>query len=308
MDVLNRSDPARASLREGQSVKAAMGLALLVMPTLAAAQEHGAFDKEICATSYERAQVLLREHRLVDAKKDLSECKAICPSVLAGDCEKWSVALEKATPTIVVVARDAHGQALHDVRVDVDGQRFAERIDEQPRPIDPGTHTFRFEMPSLHFERVVNLRIEEGEKGRSIVVIVPVATEPPPVPVLPPAPNTLPSPRRAPPPPLLSYVFGGVGLGALAVGSTLVIDGEVRRLELASTCGQTAEKCAHPEVQAIRTLWTIGGVTLGAAAVSLGVATGLFLSARASATPKRRQGLAWDIALSPRRIDVLGTF
>ena len=45
---------------------------------------------------------------------------------------------------MAVHARDAKGEDLTEVRLTIDGETVAERLDGRALTLDPGTHTFRF--------------------------------------------------------------------------------------------------------------------------------------------------------------------
>ena len=66
-------------------------------------------------------------------------------------------------PTVVFEAKDAAGAIVFAVKVKMDGDLLAERLQGSALPIDPGEHTFTFEVagrPSVE----KHLMIFEGEK------------------------------------------------------------------------------------------------------------------------------------------------
>jgi len=54
------------------------------------------------------------------------------------DCLRWSSEVDRAMPTVIFTAKDPAGQDMVDVRVFVDGQKVADRIDGRPAALDPG--------------------------------------------------------------------------------------------------------------------------------------------------------------------------
>jgi hypothetical protein len=81
------------------------------------------------------------------------------------DCTQQLDDLDRAQPTIVFDAKDEGDRDLTEVKVQIDGGPFADRLDGIALAADPGEHTFTFEAPG---RPVVTQRfvLREGEKGR----------------------------------------------------------------------------------------------------------------------------------------------
>src|SRR6185369_12911883 len=79
-------------------------------------------------------------------------------------CATWFSEVEASLPTIVLVAYDRQGRHRADARVRLDGELLVERLDGRATAVDPGEHTFVFELPdgTSHDVRVVVL---EGQKN-----------------------------------------------------------------------------------------------------------------------------------------------
>jgi len=124
--------------------------------------------KEKCANSYDQAQKLKREGKLKEARKELVVCGSEkCPSVLVPYCVQMLKDVDDATPTVLIVAHDEKGQSIDDVRVIVDGEVVAEKLDGRAMPVNPGSHVFRLEhMGSPAWEDKV--LVTEGEHGHRI--------------------------------------------------------------------------------------------------------------------------------------------
>ena len=124
--------------------------------------------KEKCANSYDQAQKLKREGKLKEARKELVVCGSEkCPSVLVPYCVQMLKDVDDATPTVLIVAHDEKGQSIDDVRVIVDGEVVAEKLDGRAMPINPGSHMFRLEhagAPAWEDKVLVT----EGEHGHRI--------------------------------------------------------------------------------------------------------------------------------------------
>jgi hypothetical protein len=132
-----------------------------------------------CSVASDHAEVLQREGKLREARVDLAECsEPTCPAPIRDDCAKRLVNVDGVLPTIVLAAKDAAGHDVSAVRVVVDGELFADRVDGKPRPIDPGEHHFVFEasgFPAMETTWV----IMQGEKDRRERIVF-ASPEPPP--------------------------------------------------------------------------------------------------------------------------------
>ena len=248
-------------------------------------------EKQQCVDAYEQSQRLRRDGKLRAAHERLVVCSnRACPEAAQLDCARWLAEVEQAQPSAVVTAKGPGGEELTDVRVLVDGEVAAERIDGRSIAVDPGLHTVRVETArGRSLEQSVLFR--EGEKFRPVEFsFAPVPA--PPAPAAPPAPPP-PPPRavratRGQPVPLGAYVLGGIGVAAIAAGTVLDITGKNRETTLKNTC---APRCSPSEVQGMRAQVLAGDITLGAGLASLAGALVVALTA-----PHERGQQAWVTA------------
>lgn len=200
-------------------------LALGVLGAMTWASVAAADEKAACTAAYVEAQSLRATHRLVAARERLRTCaQQGCSTMMRGqmvaDCTGWLAQVDAALPSIVFEVRDAAGADVTGVRVTLDGQLLADRIDGTALPVDPGEHTFRFEAAGQGAVEK-NFVIREGDKGRREAVVFATATAALPGVTQPMTPAPLPA---APPGDrghgqrLVGVVAGGVGLAGLAVG------------------------------------------------------------------------------------------
>jgi hypothetical protein len=200
------------------------GIALL-LPSLWAGLAYGEDAKQRCIDANVRSQDLRRDGKLSAARDALRACAVpACPAMVRNDCTKRLDELEKAQPSVIFEVRDGAGNDLVSVNVTVDGQPFAGRLGGAPVPVDPGEHTFVFEVPGQpRFEKKLVLR--EGEQGRLERVTIGTAPEP-----AKPPPTEAPSPGPATRPiegsssglgfqKVLAIGAGVVGVAGLGVGS-----------------------------------------------------------------------------------------
>jgi hypothetical protein len=106
------------------------------------------------------------EHKLRAERAALLRCaSASCPSEVRKECSRRVDEVNAAMPTLVFEAKDENGNDLSAVKVLLDGQPFASRLDGSALPVDPGEHTFLLETdgyPALSKKLV----IRESEKDR----------------------------------------------------------------------------------------------------------------------------------------------
>lgn len=133
---------------------------------VSASSAHAEPTKQECVAANSAAQDLRSVGRLREAQVKLALCvSASCPGPVREDCADRLREVEKATPSIVFEAKDGDGNDLSAVAVSVDGQPLAKKLDGGALVIDPGEHTFTFQMagrPAVEKKLVVR----EGEKGR----------------------------------------------------------------------------------------------------------------------------------------------
>ncbi len=273
----------------------AMSLALVEVPTRA-----GADEKQACLQASDRGQQFKLDGKLMSAREQLLLCaRPECPKLVRDDCAQWMTEVLAALPSVVFGARDAQGHDVMTVRVSVDGNVVAEKLDGKPMPIDPGAHTVKYETAGMSAveEQVL---VREGEKNRSLTVTFPA----------PPGAKTTASPgsgssspgKEEPPTtkgPIspVAWVLGGIGV--LALGSALYFDltanGDVN--DLRTTC---APNCTSSQVDPVRTKYVISGISLGVGIVSLGVATYLIL-ARPSQPAAEAHATSWRVDFAPEK-------
>lgn len=129
-----------------------------------AAPDDGRIDR--CIGANTAAQSLRRDGKFGAARAELEACvDASCPALVRDNCNQRLDELDRAQPTIVFDARDHQGHDVSEVTVEVDGRPFAQRLDGLAVAVDPGEHTFTFEVkgrPKVTRRFV----LREGEKGR----------------------------------------------------------------------------------------------------------------------------------------------
>ncbi|MDP9001049.1 MAG: hypothetical protein M3O46_13150, partial [Myxococcota bacterium] len=152
-------------------MKITLRLGVCALLSFAALQAR-ADDKTTCLDAAARGQTLRDSHKLIEARESFRLCaQRQCPSVVQQDCAGWLDAVERSLATVVVTAKDTAGVDLVDVIVRLDGQPFVTRLDGSAVPVNPGRHTFHFQLAdgtNLDQPMVV----KEGEKNQSVAVVL----------------------------------------------------------------------------------------------------------------------------------------
>jgi hypothetical protein len=150
----------------------------LLLPASLVATAAVADDKAACLDAATKAQRFKDTHKLVEAREQLRICAAAeCPAVVQTDCANWLAEVEKALPTVVVIAKSGAGADLVDVKVTVDGHPFVTKLDGQAIPMNAGPHTFHFEGADGTLDQQVV--VTEGEKSQKVAIVL---GAPPPAP------------------------------------------------------------------------------------------------------------------------------
>jgi len=274
-------------------------VAILVPAPVAEAAD--AVTPATCIAANEQAGPLRHSGRLREARAKLRLCSAqSCPGAVRKDCIAGAAQAEADVPTVAFAVQDPDGNDLTAVKVSLDGESLAERLDGKALDVDPGEHLFRFESAG-HPTVEKRLVIVEGEKNRRERVVMgePKAVAPvvaPPVVVSPPA--AVSNSRRT-----AGLALGGAGAGLVVAG---VAAGLVAALEWSSAktaCGPSfPQACADGgTANADRSASVAAGLAsdigLGVGAVALVTGAALVL---ASPSPGRRGSSSAHVTLAPR--------
>ena len=119
-----------------------------------------------CLAAAEASLNFRNDHRLrAERAQDLICGAASCPADIRDECTRRLDMVNAAIPTIVFQVKDAAGNDLSAVRVTMDNDVLAERLEGTALSIDPGAHAFSFEtagQPKLERQFI----IVEGQKDR----------------------------------------------------------------------------------------------------------------------------------------------
>lgn len=144
------------------------------------------------------------QHKLRAARSALLTCAAgSCPADIRKECDRRIGEISPQIPTIIFQVKDSSGSDLSGVKVTMDGELLTEGLQGTGLSIDPGVHSFTFEVPGQPLVTKSMLILQSQKDRRELITLPP----PPPAAPVSPAPlvasNTKPAgaPPLAPPTP-----------------------------------------------------------------------------------------------------------
>jgi hypothetical protein len=224
-----------------------------------------------CVSATEASFKSGNEHKLRAERSQLLTCaSSSCPSDIRKECVRRVQELSQQIPTIIFGAKDASGADLSAVRVTMDGEVLAERLEGTALSIDPGEHMFTFETagrPTV----TKTLVIQQAQKDRREVVtfatptVAPSPVLPSPTPAPPPTNILVPTTTTSPPTStasghglgmqkILALVAGGVGVVGVGVGTAFGVVAMSKKNDAQNAC--PTGSCA---TQADANLWSDAG-------------------------------------------------
>jgi hypothetical protein len=248
---------------------------------------------EECSRAYEEAQERRQEKRLLEARKRLLVCvQDACPAAARADCSRWLAEVDAGTPTVVLEVIGRDGRQVLDARVALDGMPFAGGLDGVAAAVDPGPHTFRFEVAG---EVPVERRVVVLEGQKNVKVSASYAPRAAPTTTV-----TVPPPGgyvEERPTPVAVWVLGGVGALALGSFAFFGISAVTQEDDLSECDPRNNPKdpvgCSEEDLDEVLRNRIVADVSLGVGIVALGAATVVYLTRPTirSATPARPAGL-----------------
>jgi hypothetical protein len=245
-----------------------------------------------CLAASEVSLKLGNAHRLRAERSQLLVCAApSCPVDIRKECLRRVDEVNAAIPTLVFDVKDGSGADLSAVKVTVDGEVLAERIEGTPLSVDPGEHSFVFETPG---QPTVTRRlvIRESEKDRREPITfgssgAPASPAQPASPAIAPPPAVTTEPLATAPPPapaprgmgtrrVVALAVGGLGVVGLGVGTALGLSAKSSNDDANSICPNTMcasqdavdkSKSAAQKGNIATAAFIVGGLGIGAGVV-----------------------------------------
>lgn len=223
---------------------------------------HADAQANACIAAHADGQVLQNNHQLLAARAKFLTCSAeTCPNLVRNDCVQFLQRVDERQPTVVLAAVGADEHDVSGVQVALDGKHWVSQVDGSPIALDPGEHHLQFRAPDGRV-REYFVVAREGEKARRIVARFDQA---------PPQPGHGDT-KSASAIPTASYVFGGVGVLALASFGYFALRGHSTQ-----SC---APHCTSDEVDRLHSQYLAADISLVIGLASLGAATYFFFDAR----------------------------
>jgi hypothetical protein len=251
--------------------------AMVLLAVVTRAAPALADDTGECIAASEAAQSLRDAHSLLQAREKLALCtRDACPGPIRQDCIDLRAKVDAAMPSVVLRAKNAHGDDATEGRVFCDGAPLATVLDGKAIAIDPGEHVLRIELPG---EAAVERKIVVGEGEKDRLVVIDARPIGPNEPAASEAGST--SVAIASPPAggwfVPGLVAGSVGVAAAVPMAILWATATSDVNTMRSTCAPSAggAGCPADRVDSDRTKLIAGDVCLGIAAA--GVAAGAVL-------------------------------
>lgn len=238
------------------------GLALLLLAEVAGAAPKAdpavAAKKAECVAALDKAQASRASRKLTDARTHYVTCShEQCPDLIREDCSKGLREVDEALPSITLAA-SIDGHDATDAKVSLDGTPIDGGLDGRSIPLDPGSHSARFERQgSAPLE--VKIVAREGQKNQLITGTFPgtkpagganVTTEAPRFPIVP-------------------LAFAGTGVVALGAAFFMHLSMTSRANELGNEC---APRCSQSDRDALSDRLVLRNVALGVGIGALVVA------------------------------------
>jgi hypothetical protein len=281
-----------------------------------------------CVDANSKGQQLRREGKLRATHAQFLSCTdPACPRLVRDDCARRLDEVDSAQPTIAFEVKDASGADVYAVKVTMDGEPWAESLEGEAVAVDPGKHSFVFDIKGVS-STVRTVVVTEGEKGRRELVVLKDSLTPPAGPSTPGAPA---SSSGAPPSVgtsadrparalgvqriagLATAAAGVVGLG---LGAAFGILTTSEWASAKSACGDKIAQCPVANVASAQSHRstalgdaTVSTVGFAAGGVLLAAGAVLFFTGRPAPTPSAAHLEALPI-LGPGQagLAVLGTF
>lgn len=292
-------------------------LAGVLFPTAVRAAAKG---EKGCVATFKNGQKLEEEGRLRDAQLQYQACvKSSCGAFMKQQCSLRYSQLENDIPSVVPVALDEGGNPVADVKVSVDGQPLASKIDGRSLQVDPGLHEFSFQTAAgaLSIQKIL---IMQGQRNRPISVELSgstaKATTPSTLPLqraalvdsrpaventagvtvdADPLDNDDPDVRPGRRTGVAPWILGGVGLAGVGGYALLTFWGRKDNQLL----GDCTPQCPQSGVDRVKKLYLLANISLGVGAAALVGATYLFIRSRSARQEVAARRPSYAVDLQP---------
>jgi hypothetical protein len=248
-----------------------------IVTALGASTTAHADDGVGCSEAVDDSQVKRDDAKLLEARQLLRTCSGpSCSATVQKVCSDLLADVDARVPSFVLSARDGSGADRVDVKVTMDGRLVVSKLDGRAIEVDPGPHSFIFELPGGTRAETTAVA-DERIKGKIIAVTLDTAPKAP----TPSAAPSPPQPARAPsqtggsPLATIGLVAGAAGIAGLVLGT---VTGVLALSTKSSYCPNGMCEPGHP-ASTIHTEETISTVGFVAGGILLAGGATLFLVA-----------------------------
>ena len=152
----------------------AVGLATLGLVTLGAPEPNAmASDDDAvmqCVSASNKGLDLRKQGKLTEARQMLASCAApSCGAEISAVFQRRITEINAVMPSIIFLPRDGAGKDMLDVKMTVDAEGPGVVLDGRPVPLDPGPHSFKFEVRGTA-PVTRSFMVAEGAKDRLEVI------------------------------------------------------------------------------------------------------------------------------------------
>jgi hypothetical protein len=125
-----------------------------------------------CFAANEKSIALRAVSKLREARGQLAICQSqSCPAEVRSVCDRRLDDVNAAIPTLIFDVKDAAGNDVVDVRVDMDGQALGDPVNGSAIALDPGEHTFLFRVSGAQVAKKTFV-LKQTEKNRLERIVV----------------------------------------------------------------------------------------------------------------------------------------
>lgn len=256
-----------------------------------------AADKKACLAAYEDTQKLRKSGKLIEAKDKALVCAQDgCPASLRDDCTSWTVEIEKALPSIVLVVTEADGRDVTDATAYVDGEKVTSHVEGKAIALNPGAHKVKVERAGYDTIEQ-DIVAHEGDKNRPVTVKFPKKGEDEPTKAATDPNHAAPTKIETTRPiPTLTWVFGGLAVAGFVGFAAFGLSGQSKKSQL-ETCKPT---CPQNDVDATKQSFLLADVSLGVGVVGAALAIVFYATRPEEPVTKTSMVPRVDVALGPR--------
>jgi hypothetical protein len=259
-----------------------------------------------CLAASEASFKSAGQHKLREERSALLVCAAAsCPADIRKECMSRVNEVSIQIPSIIFAAKDASGADLSAVKVSMDGEILAERLEGLAISVDPGEHTFVYETAG-HARVSKTIIVQEAERERREVVVFGATTSTG-------TPESAPRTTEVQPKDraglgvqkVWALVAGGLGIAGLGIGTAFGVAALSKKSDAEGLCpNQCATRAGVDEWSSATTFGNISTMGLAVGGVVLAGGVILWFTAK----PNSSQGPSAQVGLGPGSAQLRGVW